>query len=140
MSPRRSGRTQACDRADARVRLTHARAYLEVAQLVADNPDDPAQPSVAAALAVLAGIAAADSACCAALGERSRGADHREAQLLVARIEPGGREAAKQLLQLLDLKDTAHYGLTHLTDSKLTAALRRAEKLVAFAERVVEAG
>jgi hypothetical protein len=72
MSPRLTGRTQACDREQARIRLTHARAFLDAADLIGDVDDDLAGPNVAAALAVLAGIAAADAACCLTIGRRSR--------------------------------------------------------------------
>jgi hypothetical protein len=104
------GRTQKCGRAEARTRLAHARKFLEAARLAADE-DAPESSSVAASLAVLCGIAAADAACCAALGRRSRSQDHRDAELLVATVEPGGKDAANALRRLIDLKDTAHYGL-----------------------------
>ena len=61
-----------CDAADARKRLGDAEKYLEVAQLVAIEDSFEAH-NVAAGLAVLAGIAAADAACCKALNESSRG-------------------------------------------------------------------
>src|SRR5687767_10904702 len=56
-------RAQQCDRADAKVRLAHGRKFLEVAKLV-EGEDVEESASVAASLAVLAGIAAADAACC----------------------------------------------------------------------------
>lgn len=130
---RKEGRTQDCNRADARTRLAHAQKFLEVAELVATEKDIEESKRCAAALAVLAGIAAADAACCASLGRRSRGQDHRQAADLVEQVEPGGKGAAKALRELLDMKDTAHYGLVHITTPKLTAALRRAEHLVEFA-------
>lgn len=68
---------------------------LEVAELVYDDPDDDALPGVAAALAVLAGIAASDAACCAALGERPRGRDHKEAVKVLAGVHPGGKSMAE---------------------------------------------
>jgi hypothetical protein len=126
------GRTQKCGRAEARTRLAHARKFLEAAQLAADE-DAPESSSVAASLAVLCGIAAADAACCAALGRRSRSQDHRDAELLVATVEPGGKDAANALRRLIDLKDTAHYGLINVSRQKLTAALRQAGALVEFA-------
>ncbi len=64
MTPPAAGRTQECGREQARVRLAQAQAFLEVADLIGDDPDELATPNVAAALAVLAGIAAADAACC----------------------------------------------------------------------------
>jgi hypothetical protein len=69
----RRARTQFCDRAQARTRFDNAQKSLEVAELAAVEQEIPASRSVAAALAVLSGIASADAACCAALGRRSRG-------------------------------------------------------------------
>lgn len=88
---------------------------------------------MSAALAVLAGIAAADAACCAALGRRARGQDHKQAVALVQQVSPGGTEAAKYLDRLLDLKDTAHYGVINVSGAELRSALRRARALVEFA-------
>ena len=133
---RHSGRTQICGTAQARTRLAQARKFLEAAQLVASEDVDESL-SVAAALAVLAGIAASDAACCRALGRRSRGGDHRDAAVLLSEIHVGGESAARALLALIDLKDTAHYGLIHITRRQLTAANRRASLLVSFAENVL---
>ncbi|MDF2753518.1 MAG: hypothetical protein K0S82_1901 [Gaiellaceae bacterium] len=58
----RTSRTQPCDRAHARIRLDHAEKSLDVAELVAGEREIPESRSVAAALAVLAGIAASDAA------------------------------------------------------------------------------
>ena len=130
---KRVGRTQACGTAQAHTRLAQARKFLEVAQL-ASTEDLDESLSVAAALAVLAGVAGSDAACCGVLGRRARGDDHREAAALLAQIEPGGSQAAKALLTLIDLKDTAHYGLIHVSRRQLTAVMRRASALVAFGE------
>lgn len=86
---------------------------------------------------MLAGIAATDAACCKALGVRSRGQDHRQAASLVEQIEPGGRDAAKALRRLLDHKDAAEYGFTHVAGQTLAALLRRARQLAEFAEEVL---
>ena len=137
MSPRESGRFQACSKADAATRLRHASSFLEVAQLVADEGEDLDYASVSAALAVLAGIAASDAACCAALGRRARGQDHREAVALVERIKPSGDKAAASLRRLLSLKNEAHYGLYDVGGGRLKAALRQASDLVAFAQDIV---
>ena len=132
----KEGRTQTCGRSEARTRLAHARKFLEVAELVASEEQIDESASCAAALAVLAGIAAADAACCAVLGRRSRGQDHKQAADLVEQIAPKGKEAAKALRELLDVKDTAQYGLVHVTRPRLTAAIRRARYLVEFAAAV----
>lgn len=137
MSQRASGRVQPCSKADAATRLRHARSFLEVAQLVAEEGEDVDYASAAAALAVLAGIAASDAACCAALGRRARGQDHREAAALVGRVEPGGTKAAASLRRLLSLKDEAHYGLFDVGGQQLKAALRQASELVEFAQAAV---
>ncbi len=121
----------------ARTRLDNAQKSLEVAELAAGEDEIPASRSAAAALAVLSGIASADAACCAALGRRSRGNDHREAAALLRQIVPGGDQAAKALIELLNLKDTAQYGLIPVTRRELTAALRRAKRLIDFAGNVL---
>ena len=110
MTARRAGRRQPCDERGARSRLRDA----------------------------YAGIAASDAACCAALGERSRSQDHRDAVTLLRQVAPGGRDAAAQLERLLGLKDQAQYGFEDLAGQKLVAALRQARALVSFAESVLE--
>lgn len=132
MSPRRT-RTEACGRRDARTRLAQARKFLEVAELVATEREIQESASCAAALAVLAGIAAADAACCAVLGRRARGQDHMQAVDLIGEIQDGGAQAGKALRQLLQLKDTAQYGLIHVGRPALNASLRRSRQLVDFA-------
>ncbi|HEY5943355.1 MAG TPA: hypothetical protein VIT89_10920 [Solirubrobacterales bacterium] len=131
------GRTQACGVPQARQRLAQARSYMDVARLTADERDPNLEyAAVAASVAILAGIAAADAACCQALGRRSRSDNHHDAEALLAEITPGGKEAAKHLRQLIDIKDTAHYGFLSITAAQLKRALRQAQHLVEFAERV----
>jgi hypothetical protein len=137
MSVRAGARTQPCSAAQARTRLKHARKFLEIAELVGGKGEDVEYASAAAALAVLAGIAASDAACCASLGRRSRGQDHRQAVALVEQVEPGGAEAAKSLRRLLGLKDEAHYGLFDVGGQDLRSALRQAEALVDFANQAI---
>lgn len=136
MSPRHEPRTEPGGRSEATVRLNQARKFLDVAELVAVESELPSSASVSASLAVLAGIAAADAACYLALGRRSRGQAHAEASRLVERIEPGGKKAAQAFRRLIDLKDTAHYGIITVTPSKLEVALRDARNLVDFARDV----
>lgn len=131
-------RTQPCSRVEARTWLDHARKFLDVAQLVTDPGQELEYTSAAAALAVLAGIAAADAACCHALGRRSRGQDHHDAIDLVSQVTPGGAEAARALRRVLDLKDQAHYGLFNVSGTDLRSAIRQAEALVSFAGTVLQ--
>jgi hypothetical protein len=138
VNPRSSGRTTPCARADAVRRQEHAEKFLEVAELVDGESDEvAASANLSASLAVLAGIAASDAACCAALGRRSRGQDHRQAIDLLREVSPGGPEAARQLQRLLDLKDSAHYGVITLSGEALKAALRGARGLVQFSASVL---
>ena len=134
---KRSGRTQTCNRAQARTRFDNAEKSLEVAELAAAEQEITASRSVVAALAVLSGIASADAACCAALGRRSRGEDHREAAVLLRQIVPSGDRAAKVLVDLLNLKDAAQYGLIPITRRELTTTMRRARTLLDFARDVL---
>ena len=138
MNPRPSGRTATCTRADAVRRQEHAAKFLEAAELVEVESDEvAASANVAASLAVLAGIAASDAACCAALGRRSRGLDHRQAAELLREVSPGGPEAVRHLQRLLDLKDSAHYGVITLSGEALKTALRAARALVDFSASVL---
>jgi hypothetical protein len=134
---RSGGRTQECGANEARQRLRHARLYLDVAELAggADDPDLEYGP-VAGSIAILAGIAAADAACCAALGRRSRSDDHQDAARLLAQIEPDGKEAAQAMRRLISLKDSAHYGFLSLGSGE-KGAMRQAAGLAEFAERVL---
>lgn len=111
---------------------------MEVAELAADVSDPSLEyGSVAASVAILAGIAAADAACCKELGKRSRSEDHHDAEALLEAINPGGKRAAGQLRQLIDLKDTAHYGFINVTTAELKRSLRQAQRLVEFADAVM---
>lgn len=111
------------------------RAYLEVAGLVLDECDRDEYLNVSAGLAVLAGIAASDTICCARLHARNRSDDHRGAADLLRRATPDGADLAATLLRLLDLKDAAHYGVLVVAASKARDAHRQASRLV---ERAAE--
>jgi hypothetical protein len=129
-------RTSPCGRRDAAARLTHAQKFLDAAELIATHPIEEGNASVAASLAVLAGIAASDVLCCTRLGIRSRSQDHHDAEALLQQIVPNGKEAAQSLRRLLDLKETAQYGVIHMSGTQLKTALRQARKLLALASSV----
>lgn len=134
---RSSGRVQSCDDTHAKVRIDQAGVFLDTAELVATVNDDLASPGVAAALAVLAGIAASDAACCAVLGQRSRGQDHQQATGLLRQIEPNGNGLARDLARLIDIKDGAHYGIVYVSGQKAAASIRQARRLVEAARALV---
>jgi len=136
MTPQQ-GRTQNCNRAQATVRLSQARAFLDVAELVGAEDDELANPNVSAALAVLAGIAAADAACCVTLGRRSRGQDHRQALQLVTQAGPDGKTLSRALGRLLDIKDGAHYGMVFVGHQQAKTAIRHATTLVDGASQLL---
>lgn len=139
MTPRSQARQSPCGRVEANSRLAQADAYLAAARLVVDDPTDVANPGVAAALAVLAGIAAADAACCARLSARARGQDHREATALVATVAPHGLAMAKDLGRLLDRKDSVHYGAALISAGEGARMVSWAARLVRHAHAAVEA-
>jgi hypothetical protein len=136
MTPRQAGKTQPCDVQHARTRLRDAYAQLELAELASANSGSE-EKKAAASCAVLAGIAASDAACCAALGQRSRSQNHRDAAALLRQVTPGGPTGAGQLERLLGLKDQAQYGFEDVAGHKLIAALRQARALVALAEQAL---
>lgn len=130
-----SPRTAACTSTDARTRLKTARAYLDVAELVLGEAERDEYLNVTAGLAVLAGIAACDSICCARLRSRHRGDDHRGAADLLRTATPDGASLATTLLRLLDLKDEAHYSVMVVAARKARDAVRWATTLVNRAEQ-----
>jgi hypothetical protein len=136
MSRGKGRRSRPCNEADARKRLGDAEKYLEVAELV-ETEDSVESHNVTTGLAVLAGIAAADAACCKTLGESSRGPDHQDAVTFLRRITPGGDAAANDFERLVGLKDKAHYSFLNVSGQDRTAAIRRAAKLVDFAREVL---
>lgn len=131
-------RTRAASAEQARIRLRSAGAYLEVADLVLDEKDRVEMPGVAAALAVLAGIAASDAICARRLGEIHRGEDHRAASALLEQATPDGKKLAKTFLRLVDIKDEAHYGLLLVAPRKARDAVRWASQLVDRASEELE--
>lgn len=113
------------DRRVAVGRRRIAQKYLEVAELIAT--EDGTAINVAVGLAVLAGIAAADSICIAATGERYSGQDHTAAAELLGRVD---RNLGRRLRDLVDLKPASHYGESLLNVRDRTKAIRAARALV----------
>lgn len=130
MSPRPTGREEDCGKQQAHTRLEQATAFLSVAEMVGAEHDELATPGVAASLAVLAGIAASDAACCAVLGRRSRGQDHKQAIALLGQVPPDGREMARDLKRLLAIKDDVHYGALYVTSQQAATSLKHARRLL----------
>ena len=118
-------------KAEAAGRRRIAVKYLEVAQIAATE-DGPAI-NVAIGVAVLAGIAASDAICGAALGERYAGQDHTAAVNVLNRVDA---QLARKLKSLADMKPGSRYGDALLTASDRDRAIKAATDLVhAAAER-----
>lgn len=138
MTPRKdSMRTEGCVRRDAEDRLAQAKKFLELAGVIATDRDSPAAADGAVSLAILAGIAASDAVCCAALGRRSRSQAHADAIRLLESVEPGGKGAASGLGRLLSIKDKANYGIESVSGKQLDAAMKQAKGLVEYAEDIL---
>jgi hypothetical protein len=132
MTPRRSGRVVTCTPAECRGRRDQARAFLEVAELVLT--EDRREAHVAAALAVLGGIAAADAICGLSLGKWSRGQDHSQAVDLLDEVALRDTTLPTKLRRLLADKDAAHYSSTLITVEKAKTMVRHAAALLAEAD------
>ena len=142
MSPTNRGKTVRAGAAEARGRRDAARAFVSVADLVYAEPDDPVLPlrGVAAALAVLGGIAAADAICAARLGEMFRGDDHGRAVELLARAQPEGASVKTDFTRLIAVKAQVHYQAILVTSAESAAAIRRAKRILAAAEEATASG
>ena len=136
---RSKARTQSCDRNDALIRLAQAESFFLAAELIVESESADATPGVAASLAVLAGIAASDAACCARLGVRARGQSHSEAIELLSAVEPSGAEMAKDLRRLLNRKDDSQYGLAFVSAGDASRMVSWAKRLLDHAQRAIEA-
>lgn len=129
MSPRKLA-TRPVDRGWADGRRRIAQKYAEVAHLI--DIEDGAAVNVCVGLCVLAGIAASDAICGAAVGERHSGQDHAAAAAFLTMVDP---TAGAYLRTLVELKPSSHYGNALLKVSDRTAALRAADALVVEALR-----
>lgn len=114
-----------------RGRLRKAEQFFEQAELSRERGEDGGDAYVS--LYVLAGIASADTICCAALGVHALGESHQEAIQLLRKVRPGGDELARSLRVLLGLKSRAGYSADPVTSEMRRRARRHSEKLVVAA-------
>ena len=129
--PRGSGR-HPISRADAKAYLAKSRSWLAASQesLAAERWD------VAAGSAATAGINACDAICGALLGHRS-GGGHDEAAALLATAGDDGRQAARQLAQLLRFKAPAQYDPAPLSAADARKAVDLAARLAERATAIL---
>jgi hypothetical protein len=115
--------------AEARARLSEARAYLETAELyVASN--SPAERKASVSNAILAGIAGADAICGLVLGERSSGEDHAEAVTLLTQAVRPAKKAPNSLRRLLSEKTPVQYGVQPVSLADAAQLLKWARDVV----------
>ncbi|CAN5787279.1 hypothetical protein BH23ACT2_BH23ACT2_23310 [soil metagenome] len=92
--------------------------------MIADSTTDDDLIDAHVTLCVNAGVAAADSLCCARLGEHAQGQDHREAVDLLAKVDP---KLARHLSTLFASKTKAAYSEV----SASSADRRKVERVAA---------
>ena len=124
MSPKRF-RTRPGGLVEARKRRDIAQSYFDAADLLSSDPGPAINTSIGNA--VLAGIAAGDAICLAAIGARYAGQDHGAAADFLEAVDP---EVGRRLRTLVGFKSASHYGDSILTGPDRTAALRHAKALV----------
>ena len=124
MSPKKLS-TRPATRAEAVGRRRIAEKYLELAEVAAADGGEAI--NVAIGVAVLAGIAASDAICIAAIGERYSGQDHAAGAELLGRVDAG---LGGRLRDLAELKGKSHYGQSLLSGRDRDRAMRAARSLV----------
>jgi hypothetical protein len=122
--------------AEARERRGQARAFIDVAEMVLTQSACRHEAHVAAALAVLAAIAAADAICGLTLHRYSRGQDHAQAAKLLEKVSLDDTTLPAKLRRVLASKDAVHYSPQLVTARDARNLLRLAQAMVVAAERL----
>lgn len=124
-------RIRKCDERISAGRLRKALQFRDAAMTIREFAEDEAEVGDAfVTLCIHAGIAAADTLCCEALGHHAQGDDHNQAIAELSRVRPGGEELSGDLRALLQMKPRAEYGPVPVTGEQRKRAWRRAERLV----------
>ncbi len=133
---RPTGKITECTPAEARDRRDQARAFIDVAEMVLTESASRHEAHVAAALAVLSAIAAADAICGLTLHRYSRGQDHAQAAKLLEKVSLDDTTLPAKLRRVLASKDAVHYSPQLVTARDARNLLRQAQALVVAAERL----
>lgn len=124
-------RIRECDEGISAGRLRKARQFRDAARTIREFADDEAEVGDAfVTLCIHAGIAAADTICCEALGHHAQGDDHNQAISELSKVRPDGETLSNHLRALLQMKPRAEYGPIPVSAEQRKRAWRRAEKLV----------
>ena len=133
---RPTGKITECTPAEVRDRRDQARAFIDVAEMVLTESASRHEAHVAAALAVLSAIAAADAICGLMLHRSSRGQDHAQAVKLLEKVSLDDTTLPAKLRRVLASKDAVHYSPQLVTARDAQNLLRQAQALVVAAERL----
>lgn len=126
-----SARIHNCDERISAGRLRKAEQFRDAAETIREFSEDEAEVGDAfVTLCIHAGIAAADTICCEALGHHAQGDDHSQAIAELSKVGPDGQELGNDLRALLQMKPRAEYGPIPVTAEQRKRAWRRAERLV----------
>lgn len=129
-------RLRECDEKTAAGRLQKARQFRDAAMTIREFAEDEAEIGDAfVTLCIHAGIAAADTICCEALGHHAQGDDHNQAIAELSKVRPDGKELGGDLRALLQMKSRAEYGPIPVTADQRKRAWRRTERLLEAARR-----
>ena len=89
--------------------------------------------NVAVSLTIHSGICAADALCVFYLGVRSSGEGHEEVIQLINKLNINDLNVkTRQLLNLLDLKNSAEYTESLMTEKNALSAKQNAERFLSF--------
>ena len=128
----RQDKTRDVDSAYAATRMDDAQAYLQQAQISLDYVEGTRRYATVVSAAAIAGIAATDVVCARTLGKVSAGAHNQAAKLLSTVYE--SEKARIDLSKLLGIKTGAQYAGKTVTERDAVEAIKRAQRLVIFAE------
>jgi HEPN domain-containing protein len=130
----RESETRAVPRGDARKAQAKAEEFLSAASIDLEA----ARWSAAGLTAIHAGICAADAALIASVGVRSVSPDHGAAATILERKVPESTAAQRrQLIGLINMKNTTEYEQRALTEIEARRLVDHAQRLVAWARKVV---
>jgi len=129
-------RVRECDDRITAGRFRKAQQFRDAAETIREFADDETEIGDAfVTLCIHAGIAAADTICCVALGHHAQGDDHTQAIAELSKVRPNGEELGNDLRLLLQMKPRAEYGPIPVTAEQRKRAWRRAERLIDAARR-----
>ena len=119
-------RTRAIDKHFYLNYLKKAEEFLQEAEKAIENKRWNASVS----LSIHSGICAADALCIFNLGVRSAGESHNEVVQLINKINIGNINKIRQLLNLIDIKNSAEYSESLMSEKDALTAKQNAERFL----------